>query len=84
MLFILGFSLMIGLIKCENKYHLFLIITMIYLFFLIFFLFGFRYNLISDYVPIAVIPFVLSILYSDLENSKKSYNTKEIEMNSTD
>lgn len=83
MFLILGFSCMIGLIKCENKFHLFLIITMIYLIFLIFFLFGFRYAIISDYIPIMVIPFVLSFLYSDLENSKKNSNTKVIQRSFT-
>lgn len=69
--FIVLFSLLLGLIKLENKLHLLLIMTFCYLIFLFFYLFGIFYSIIGDYVSIAVIPFIFAFLYCDMETKSK-------------
>lgn len=64
-------SFLLGLIKCENKFHLLLIIAFCYFVFLFFYLFGYYYTLIGDYLSIAAVPFIFSFLYIDIETKKK-------------
>ena len=68
--FILITSLILGLINCENKLHLLIIITFCYLLFLFFYFHGHLYSVFRDYISIAAIPFIFSFLYIDIENKK--------------
>jgi len=61
-------SLLLGLINCKNKFHLFLIISICYLIFLFFYFFVPFYGIIQDYVSIPVIPFIFSFLYVNIKN----------------
>lgn len=62
---------MLGLVKLENKAHLLFNITICYLFFLCFYLFEIYYDIIRDYISIAMIPFVFVFLYYNIETKRK-------------
>ncbi len=64
-------SLLLGLIKCENKFHLLVIITSCYLIFLFFYSFGLYLAIIRDYVSLVGISFIFAFLYADLEKKKE-------------
>ncbi|MHA1273260.1 MAG: hypothetical protein ACTSQS_07475 [Promethearchaeota archaeon] len=67
-IFIIFITIILGLIQCKNKFHLFLIIASAFLFFLFFYLFISTYNvLIRDYVSLAGIPLIIAFLFSKLE-----------------
>jgi len=72
--FILSISLILGILKLENKFHLFLIIAISYGIFLFFFNFTTQYAILRDYVSIGAIPLVFSLSYIELprlDDSKK-------------
>lgn len=75
--FIIICSLLFGLIKCENRFHLLLIIAFCYFAFLFFYFFGPYFRIVRDYVSIAAIPLVFSFLYTDLEKNETKINIKE-------
>jgi len=64
-------SLILGLINCENKLHLLIIITFCFLMLLFFYFHGYLFRIFRDYVSIAAIPFIFSLLYVNIENKKQ-------------
>jgi len=68
---IIMISLILGLINCENKLHLLIIITFCFLLFLFFYFHGRFYGILRDYISIAAIPFIFSFLYVNIENKKQ-------------
>ncbi len=65
-------SLILGLINCENKLHLLIIITFCFLLLLFFYFHGHFFGIFRDYVSIAAIPFIFSFLYVNIENKKQN------------
>ncbi|MBD3341235.1 MAG: hypothetical protein GF353_19165 [Candidatus Lokiarchaeota archaeon] len=61
---IVVFSIILGLIKLNNKFDLFLNVSLSYSIFLFFFFHTIYYGLTRDYASLAAIPFILSIIYS--------------------
>jgi len=76
-IFIITCSLLLGLIKCDNKFHLLFIISFCFLLFLFFYLFCPYYVIMRDYVSIASVPFVFSFLYIDYERYTEVERKKE-------
>ena len=72
---ILIISLVLGLIKCENKFHLYLIISICYFIYLFFYLFILVNALLRDYVSIAALPLTMAFLYADF-GKKRTENLK--------
>lgn len=72
---ILIISLVLGLIKCENKFHLYLIISICYFIYLFFYLFILVNLLLRDYVSIAALPLTMAFLYADF-GKKRTENLK--------
>ncbi len=71
---IILFSILFGLIKCENKFHLFLIITYCFSALIFFYFFTIYFAIISDYISIVMIPFIFAFLYTNfgVSNSKRN------------
>ncbi len=64
---IIGISFLLGITKCENKLHLTIIISLVYILFLMFYLFSASYSIIMDYISLVGIPFIMSFLYIDFK-----------------
>ncbi len=76
-LLIIFISCILGLIKCENKFHLLLIISICYFIFLFFFFHTYQYPILRDYISIAAVPFTVSFIYVDMEGIKKNITIEE-------
>ena len=78
---IMVYSLILGLLKCQNKLHLFLIISFCFLIFLFFCMFSQFYGILKDYVSMAAIPFIFSFLYIhfDFNTVAKQNNNHKLE-----
>lgn len=76
---IIVISILLGLIRCENKFHLVFIIAICFLIFLFFYFWSHHYSITRDYVSIAAIPFVFSLLFINFETLRKEAPTSNNE-----
>lgn len=83
-LLIIFISGILGLIKCENKFHLFLIISICFFIFLFFYFHTYQYLILRDYISIAAVPFTVSFIYVDMEGIKKNITIDEKNINSNE
>ena len=76
-IFIILCSVFLGLFKLENKFHLFIIISICYIILLFFIYHGTSYRYLRDYLSLAAIPFIISFLYSELKLKESILSVNE-------
>jgi len=76
-IFIILCSVFLGLFKLENKFHLFIIISICYIILLFFIFHGTSYRYLRDYLSLAAIPFIISFLYSELKLKESILSVNE-------
>jgi len=75
--FIIICSILLGFLKLDNKFHLFIIISICYIILLFFIYQGTSYRYLRDYLSLAAIPFIISFLYSELKLKESILSVKE-------